>query len=264
MCSNYKTWFGKIENGEVKVSNDFLKSFKDAWNELNVLPLPFSVAEIGKEVFGSEEEYYKVLRRVAIQIAEEKVNFEIRREDRYAVMLVKALDELINTMNLLEEKCDNIEEIKESDITAELRDKIRELKELRLKIEKEIEEVLTKIAPNLCEVLNPIVAARLLEKVGGLERLAYLPASKIQIIGAEKSLYKAFSRMRKGKKAKTPKHGVIFQHPFIKTLPKSKRGKMARFMSAKIAIAARIDFFKGELNEEVAESVRKRYEELRR
>ncbi|RLI74842.1 RNA-processing protein [Archaeoglobales archaeon] len=258
----YKTWFGEVENGKIKVSDDFAKSFKNAWNELNVLPLPFSILELGKEVFKSEKEYYKVLRKVAIQVAEEKVNFEIKREDRYAVILVKALDELINTINLLEEKCEDIEEIKESEITVELKNKIKELRGLRVEIEREIEDVLAKIAPNLCEVVNPIIAARLVEKAGSLERLAFLPASKIQVIGAEKSLYKAFSRMRKGKKAKTPKHGVIFQHPFIKTLPKSKRGKMARFMAAKIAIAARIDHFKGELNEELAESVRKRYEEL--
>ena len=104
----------------------------------------------------------------------------------------------------------------------------------------------------------------MLEKAGSLKKLAFLPASKIQVMGAEKSLYKAFSRMRKGKKAKVPKHGVIFQHPFIKTLPKSKRGKMARFMAAKLAIAARIDYFKGEIDENLAESVRKKYEELMR
>lgn len=260
----YKTWFGEVKNGKIKISDDFVRSFKNAWNELDVLPLPFSILELGKEVFGSEKEYYRVLRKVAIHVAEEKVNLEIKREDRYAVMLVKTLDELINTINLLEEKCEDVEEIKESEITVELKNKIKELKGLRNKIEEEVERVLTKIAPNLCEVVNPVVAARLLEKAGSLKRLAFLPASKIQVIGAEKSLYKAFSRIKKGKKAKTPKHGVIFQHPFIKTLPKSKRGKMARFMAAKIAIAARLDYFKGELNEELVESVRRRYEELMR
>ena len=97
-----------------------------------------------------------------------------------------------------------------------------------------------------------------------MERLIRLPASKIQVIGAEKSLYKAFARMKRGKKAKIPKHGIIFLHPFIRTLPKSKRGKMARFLAAKLAIAAKIDYFRGEVDESLYESIRKRYEELRR
>lgn len=262
--SKYKVWFGKVKNGDICVSNDFLKSFKEAWNEFEKLPLPFSIVELGKKVFGSEKNYYQTLRKVAIEVAEEKINLELRREDRYVVMLVKALNELIDTVNLLEEKCRDVEEIKESEMTAELKEKIAELEKLRGRIEDEIENVLKKIAPNLCEVANPIIAAKLLEKAGSLKKLAFLPASKIQVMGAEKSLYKAFSRMRKGKKAKVPKHGVIFQHPFIKTLPKSKRGKMARFMAAKLAIAARIDYFKGEIDENLAESVRKKYEELMR
>ena len=262
--NNYKIWFGDFKDGKIVISEDFLESFKGASNEVENLPLPFSIVEIGKSVFGSEKEYYDVLRKVAIRVAEEKVESELKREDRYVVTLVKTLDEVINTINLLGEKCEDIEEVKESQITVELREKIVELERLRKKIESEIEGVLKKIAPNLCEVANPIVAARLLERAGSLRKLAFLPASKIQVIGAERSLYKALSRIRKGKKAKVPKHGVIFQHSFIKTLPKGKRGKMARFMAAKLAIAARIDYFRGELDESLAESVLRKYEELLR
>ena len=57
---------------------------------------------------------------------------------------------------------------------------------------------------------------------------------------------------------------MIFQHPFIKTLPKKKRGKMARFMANKIAIAAKIDYFRGELDESLSEEVWRRYEQLSR
>ena len=138
------------------------------------------------------------------------------------------------------------------------------MRRLRREVEAEIEDVVEKIAPNLSEVVGPVIAAKLLERAGSLEKLARMPASKIQIIGAEKSLYKALARMKKGKKAKVPKHGIIFQHPFIRTLPKSKRGKMARFLAAKIAIAAKVDYFRGEVEEGLYDLIKKRYEELRR
>lgn len=261
----WNVWFGEVieDNGKLiaKKSNDLVESFKNASNSQ---PLPFNLAEIGLQVFESPEDYYKTLRKIAIKVTSEKVERELRREDRYVILLLKALDKLNESINMLEEKLRDIEEVKMSETTDDFKRQIDELKRLRRRIEKEIEEVITKIAPNLTEIAGPVIAARLLEKAGSLERLAFLPASKIQILGAEKSLYKALARMRRGKPAKTPKHGIIFIHPFIRTLPKRKRGRMARFMAAKLAIAAKLDYFKGELDESLAEAVRKKYEELRR
>jgi len=257
----WKLWFGEYDGNDVEVSDDFLKSFNQAVNE--ECP-PFSISEIGIKVFGSEEEYYNQLRRTAIKAGELQVNEELRREDRYAVMLLKALDQLDEGINLLKEKLRDVVEIKESEITEEYRQKIDELRDLRERIQKEIEKITEKIAPNLCEILGAVIAARLIERAGSLEKLALLPSSTIQILGAERSLFRAKSRMKKGKQAKIPKHGIIFQHRFIRNLQRKKRGKMARFMAAKIAIAARIDYFGGELNPEIAESVIERHEELLR
>ncbi len=243
----------------VKKSPSLEDSFLNAANEE---PLPFSVAELGREVFGSE--YYTVLRKTALSVAEKLVEDELRREDKYVIALVKALEEVEESINMLSEKLEDIESVRDSELLNEFKSKIEELKRLRNSIESEIEEIMGKIAPNLVEIAGAKVAAKLLERAGSMERLVRLPASKIQVIGAEKSLYKAFARMKRGKKAKIPKHGVIFLHPFIRTLPKSKRGKMARFLAAKIAIAAKIDYFRGELDENLYESIRKRYEELRR
>ena len=253
----YNLWCGEYD-GRLKLSNDFAKSFAKAKNPT---PVPEEAFEEAKE---KVKNYYEVLRRVAIEVTERKVERELRREDRYVIMLVKALDELNETINLLEEKYRDLVEVKTSEISEEFEERIRGLKELRRKIEREIDEVMGKIAPNLTEILGAKIAARLLEKAGSMEKLAILPASTIQIIGAEKSLFKALTRIRKGKKAKIPKHGIIFQHPFIRSLPKRKRGKMARFMAGKLAIAAKLDYFSGELKEELAEEVRRKYEELAR
>ncbi len=253
----YNLWCGEYD-GKLKLSKDFAKSFAKAKNPA---PVPEEAFEEAKE---KVKNYYEVLRRVAIEVTERKVERELRREDRYVIMLVKALDELNEAINLLEEKYRDLVEVKTSEISEEFEERIRGLKELRRRIEREIDEVMGKIAPNLTEILGAKIAARLLERAGSMEKLAILPASTIQIIGAEKSLFKALTRIRKGKKAKIPKHGIIFQHPFIRSLPKRKRGKMARFMAGKLAIAAKLDYFSGELKEELAEEVRRKYEELAR
>ncbi|WP_457549726.1 RNA-processing protein [Archaeoglobus sp.] len=261
----WKTWYGEVEEKDgdytVKKTENFIKAFRKSEN---AEPLPFNLPEVGLKVFKSIEDYYKTLRKIAITVTEEDVEKELKREDRYAILLLKALDKLNESINMLEEKLRDVEEVKVSEVTDEFRESIERLKALRRRIEKEIEDIVTKIAPNLSEIAGPLITARLLEKAGSLERLAFLPGSKIQILGAEKSLYKALARMRRGKRAKTPKHGIIFLHPFIRTLPKKKRGKMARFMAAKLAIAARLDYFRGELDEKLAEEVRRKYEELRR
>ncbi len=258
----YRVWYGFVDVGdEGRISVE--KADSDFECECPKLPFDLKDVAVGR-VFRSEKDYYSTLRREAIRHFREKAERELRREDRYAVMLLKLLDELDETINLLENKVEDVEEVRESEITEAVREQLSSLKSLRRKVEKEIEDVVEKVAPNLHSILGGVIAARLLEKAGSLKRLAEIPASTIQIIGAEKSLYKAIARMKKGKKARVPKHGVIFQHPYVRTLPKKKRGKMARFMAAKVAIAARIDYFSGELREELSQAVRRRYEELRR
>jgi nucleolar protein 56 len=103
-----------------------------------------------------------------------------------------------------------------------------------------VESEMKRIAPNLSEVAGPTIGARLMAKAGGLDRLAILPASTIQILGAEKALFRA---LRTG--ARPPKHGILFQHQEVHMAPKWQRGKIARTLANKIAIAARVDFYRG-------------------
>jgi nucleolar protein 56 len=85
------------------------------------------------------------------------------------------------------------------------------------------------------------VGARIIAKAGSLARLAMLPASTIQVLGAEKALFRA---LKTG--ARPPKHGILFQHPLIHSAPKWQRGKIARAIASKVAIAARIDYYRHE------------------
>jgi nucleolar protein 56 len=85
-----------------------------------------------------------------------------------------------------------------------------------------------------------------------------LPSSTIQILGAEKAIFRA---IKTG--ARPPKHGVIFQHVLVHESPKWQRGRIARALASKIAIAARIDFFRKELDPSVEEDLMVRIKEIR-
>jgi len=116
-----------------------------------------------------------------------------------------------------------------------------------------ISDISEHIAPNTAKLAGPILAGKLIEKAGGLKELALLPASSIQVMGAEKAMYRA---IKTG--AKPPKHGVIFQHPHVHSAGRGERGKKARELAGKIAIAARADFFSGN---EIAEKLKEELEE---
>lgn len=118
---------------------------------------------------------------------------------------------------------------------------IVELQALREKTAEYIDGLMAEIAPNLKTLVGGTIGARLIALAGGLDELAKMPASTIQVLGAEKALFRALKT-----KAKPPKHGVIYQHPSIRTSPKKLRGKIARALAGKIAIAARLDAMAGE------------------
>lgn len=101
-----------------------------------------------------------------------------------------------------------------------------------------IDSSMRAIAPNFSEAAGPTLAAKLLAKAGSLKRLAMMPSSTIQVLGAEKAL---FRHLKSG--AKPPKHGLILQHPLLRKAKKEERGKAAKSLSAKLSIAARKDYF---------------------
>ncbi len=134
------------------------------------------------------------------------------------------------------------------------------LVEMKKQQEKYIKELMNTEAPNLAAIAGPTLGAKLISIAGGLEKLAKLPASTIQVLGAEKALFRFF---RTGRGA--PKHGVIFQHPYVHGSPKWQRGKIARLLAAKIAIAARIDYFSREdRSAELRKALEERLAEIKR
>lgn len=108
-------------------------------------------------------------------------------------------------------------------------------------LEKYIDDTMKDVAPNLRELIGAGLGGRLIALTGSLEGLAKKPASTVQVLGAEKALFRS---LKTG--ARPPKHGIIFQHQDIHSAPRWQRGKIARALAGKISIAARVDSFGGE------------------
>ena len=117
---------------------------------------------------------------------------------------------------------------------------IYDLYQLRKLQESYISTLMDELCPNIKAVCGISVGAKLIEHAGSLKRLSEMPASTIQILGAEKAL---FRHMKTG--AKPPRHGVIVNHPLIAKAPDKMHGKIARALAGKISIASKVDYFKG-------------------
>jgi nucleolar protein 56 len=141
-----------------------------------------------------------------------------------------------------------------------LASQVIQLSELRTNLSTTIDNLMGTLAPNLKNILTAIIGARLIAKAGSLIKLAQMPSSTIQIIGAEKALFRA---LKTG--TRPPKHGLLFQHPSVNSAPKWQRGKIARALSSKIAIAVRIDVYRNaELDSSLLDKLTKRIETIQK
>jgi len=103
-----------------------------------------------------------------------------------------------------------------------------------------MDSIMEDVAPNIKSLAGSLLGARLIALTGGLSNLAKMPASTVQVLGAEKALFRS---LKTG--TRPPKHGIIFQHTLIHEAKRWQRGKMARALAGKLAIAARTDAFSG-------------------
>ncbi len=203
------------------------------------------------------------LREYLINLAKRKMQESIE-EDYILTQVLSAYDDITAMINLISERIHEfevIEEIKSEEIEecTMLRKELENLQNLRDYLQTTIESKVKRIAPNLSELVGEIIAARLINLAGGLKRLSAMPASTIQVLGAEDAF---FQHLRKG--TPCPKHGVIFQIAEIRNAPKKKRGKIARALAGKIAIAARVDYYGGEfVADKLKEEFKNRVEEIK-
>ncbi|HLE75550.1 MAG TPA: C/D box methylation guide ribonucleoprotein complex aNOP56 subunit [Candidatus Bathyarchaeia archaeon] len=117
---------------------------------------------------------------------------------------------------------------------------VLDLYELRKGMENYLDKAMEEVAPNTKAMVGSLLGARLIAVAGSLRNLAMRPASTIQVLGAEKALFRS---LKTG--ARPPKHGLIFQHTLLHDAKKWQRGKIARALAGKLAIAVRADAFGG-------------------
>jgi len=148
-------------------------------------------------------------------------------------------------------------EIEDINMINDFAKSIQSLQSTRRKTEEYIDKKMEKLAPNLRDLLGSTLGAKLIAHIGGLKSLAMYSASTIQIMGAEKAL---FRHLKTGERP--PKHGLIFQHPQVRTNHWWVRGKIARTLALKISLAARKDVFSDNFDPNISESFLKRVEEI--
>lgn len=129
-------------------------------------------------------------------------------------------------------------EISEVDLIniKHLCEQVVEIQEYREQLYNYLKNRMVAIAPNLTVLVGELVGARLISHAGSLMNLAKHPASTVQILGAEKALFKALKT-----KHDTPKYGLIYHAQIVGQSTTALKGKVSRMLAAKAALACRVD-----------------------
>jgi nucleolar protein 56 len=143
-------------------------------------------------------------------------------------------------------------EEKDESVLKEYASMLMTMVQAQHEMEKYIKETVKEIAPNFSSLIDPMLAAKFMALSGGLEKLARSPASSIQLLGAEKALFRHLKKQHK-----SPKYGILFQDARIQNALPEKKGKVARTISSKLMIAARIDFYSGRFEEKLKKDLEK-------
>ncbi len=248
----------------------------------------------------NDSDLNKLMTEVQIERAKMKIS-KLERRDKLIIQSVSALNDLEKILNIMSErlrewyglhypelnindhekfakiiaetghreKYENFKrsmgmEFKGEDLeTVQLYARnLKGLYEMKKSLEKYLERTVPEELPNLNAMLGSILAARLLATAGSLEKMAKMPSSTIQLMGAEKALFRFLKERKEGK---PPRFGILYLHPDISTARRELQGKIARLLASKLTLAARADFYtKQNISKELLENYRKKLEEIRR
>ena len=146
---------------------------------------------------------------------------------------------------------------KDIEIMNNYANSIYEMQQTRKNLEEYVDFKMQDIAPNLRLLVGSSLAAKLISHAGGLKRLAVYPSSTVQIMGAEKAL---FRHLKSGDRP--PKYGLIYQHPQVRGAKWWNRGKIARMLAGMISHAARRDVFTKTFDENAFDEFIEKAEEI--
>jgi nucleolar protein 56 len=260
-------WFGDVENeqcspfeGDVNSHVDRIRSISASMDTF--IPLDWMQSVLCGNC-RDRADYLARLQEVCIAASERSIKEHYSGKDAELLQMVRTLDEIDTVINLLSERVADwyitrhpmfsrkyrrtpahilIKSVREKSRGAlgRVAGEIDNLSDTRTVLAKEVSARANEVMPNTSALIGGLVAARLLSQAGGLLELSRLPASTIQVLGARTALFAHIKT-----KSPSPKHGVIFQHRRVHNAPKGVRGKVARVLAGKLAIAARLDYFRG-------------------
>lgn len=242
--------YRKLQEPEGKELTQILEFFRDRkfFNELKKKNTEITKRDVKKSVtndlliiqtINSIEELDKVINILAKRLREwyslyyPELSYEVEDHGKFVSLVLKHKRKKSEMGADLSEK--NLNPI------MKLAKQLSELFGLRVHLEKYLETLVNEVCPNITAISGVTITAKLFKHAGSLRKLVLFPASTIQLLGAEKAL---FRHMKTG--ARSPKYGVLFQHPLIQKNKKKIHGKIARTLADKISLAAKIDYFKGD------------------
>ena len=170
------------------------------------------------------------------------------------LITTKTKPELLKQLNLTPEKSMGTE-LKQDDLKPilSIAKQIIQIYKEKESLEQYLKKVMQRYCPNLLALAGDTIGARLVEQAGSLKKLVLFPASTIQLLGAEKAL---FRHIKTG--ARCPKYGILINHPLIAKAKRNLHGKIARTLADKISIAVKVDYYKGEF---IGDKLKKELEE---
>ncbi len=260
-------WFGDVEDGRCTLfigdSHAIIDRVQSIITSMDTFVPPDWEQAVLCGACRDRHEYLARLQAVCIAAAERSIREHYSRKDAELLQMVRTLDEIDTVINLLSEKVAEWYFIRHPAFSRKYRrtpahalvktmrekskgalgkvaGEIEHLATTRTVLAKEVSARANDVIPNTSALIGGLVAARLMSHAGGLLPLSRLPASAIQVLGARTALF-AHLKTR----SPCPKHGIIFQHRRVHNAPKEVRGKVSRVLAGKLAIAARLDFFRG-------------------
>lgn len=171
--------------------------------------------------------YVRTILTIGMRSAATDVDLSEVIEDEETANKVKEYSEISMGTDIADEDLENIKFLCQN---------IIELTEYRAQLYDYLRNRMMTIAPNLTILVGELVGARLISHAGSLMNLAKHPASTVQILGAEKALFRALKT-----KHDTPKYGLIYHAQLVGMSNQQTKGKMSRMLAAKASLATRVD-----------------------
>ncbi len=272
-------WFGDVEGGRCTPSGGDALAKADrvrTITRMDTFAPPDWELAVACGACRDRADYIVKLREVCFAAAERDIRQQYSGKDAELLQMVRTLDEMDTVINLLTERAVEWYQIRHPAFTRKYRKtpahilvknireksrgalsfvagEIERLSATRTELAKVVSGRANDVMPNTSALIGGLVAARLMSHAGGLSDLSRMPASAIQVLGARTAL---FAHLRT--KSPSPKHGIIFQHRRVHNAPRECRGKVARVLAGKLAIAAKIDQYRGVADPVFLESAQSR------